>query len=589
MAQRAHFAFRFSLPACLAFVVFVRCDAQEVPPQNVVARVADQYVTTFTDLQQYVKDYGYDLRNRPNPAKAYADALEDMTLNQMKRIDFFALGLDGNTELTQQITRSINEELVVRYYQTQFYEKYINEESMQQAYRKMGREVSYQQVIIGKPGNASRMVMDSLKSLANTIRKRMHKGEEAVTLAREYSRGSTSVTAGPVQQMNWKMSLVDNASYAVFDLRVNEVRLFEGNESFQILRVVNVDTVDVGPYASVKDEIRRALEGRYTDVSYKEFEQAKQRLLDERTVKWNSQSLRQLVQWSNMPRFYQTSYADTFRNALARGRNIVILTSPTTRLDLKQYLRLVNDVLVPGAYDSVDQDELKKFILEAVRTSMIVDKAVALGLGKDVFTPATTSPVLKSGIVRMYNRHEIEDRIPAATEPALKEFYRANQDSLYYQMAKVNVYAIVDARKSAIEGLKEKLGQNIPYEKLAPKVLVKTYIRRRDGTLATYFGNEPPFLAEAAFGLKLNEVAGPVEFEDPAKGKQYALIKCVGVQEAKQLSWSDVQPSIADDFATFHRGEIAQAVRDRLKKKYSVTIYRDVLRKNLLSAGVNPE
>ncbi len=588
MAQRAHLVFRFLLPLCLPFGVFVRCDAQDAPPQNVVARVEEQYITTFSDLAQYVRDYGYDLKNRPNPAKAYADALEDMTLNQMKRIDFFALGLDGNTELTRQITRSINEELVVRYYQTQFYGKYINEESMQQAYRKMGREVSYQQVIIGKPRNASRMVMDSLKALAKTIRKRMDKGEDAGTLAREYSRGSTSVTTGPVQQVNWKMSFSDNASYAVFDLPVDESRLFEGSESFQIVKVVKVDTRDVGPYASVKDEIRQALEGRYADVSYEEFEQAKQNLLDERTAKWNSQSLRQLVRWSNVPRFYQTSYADTFRNALARGRNIVILTSPTTRVDLKEYLRLVNNVLVPGAYDSVDQDELKKFILEAVRTSMIVDKAIALGLGKEVLTPAPTSPVLKSGIVRMYNRHEIEDRIPAATEPALKEFYRANQESLYYQMAKVNVYAIVDARKSAVEGLKETLARNIPFEKLATEVLVKTYIRRRDGTLATYFGNEPPYLAEAAFALKLNEVAGPVEFDDPAKGKQYALIKCVGVQEAKQLSWSDVQPSIADDFATFHRQQITLAVRDRLKKKYSVTIYRDVLRKNMLSAGINP-
>jgi hypothetical protein len=220
---------------------------------------------------------------------------------------------------------------------------------------------------------------------------------------------------------------------------------------------------------------------------------------------------------------------------------------------------------------------------------MIAKKAATLGLENDVFSPGTANPILMSGIVRLYNQHEIEQQLPPATGPALKEFYQANRDSLYYQLAKVNIYAIVNSDRSVLDGLKANLQQNIPFEKLVPHILVKTYVRKRDGTLGTYFGDEPPFLAVAAFNLRLNETAGPIEFVDPAKGTEYALIKCVGVREEKQLSYDDVKKTIAADFANYHRERIAQAIADRLKKKYTVTIYMDVLQKDLMSTGIKPE
>jgi len=218
-----------------------------------------------------------------------------------------------------------------------------------------------------------------------------------------------------------------------------------------------------------------------------------------------------------------------------------------------------------------------------------VDKAKKLGLEKDVFTPETTNPVLSNGILRLYDRHEIVEQVPPATEQALKEFYQVNKDSLYYQLAKVNIYAAVDSNKGVVDGMKEKLNQNVPFEKLAPRILVITYIRERDGTLKTYFGDEPPLLAEAAFKLKLNEVAGPVEYVDPASGKQYALIKCIGIRDEKQLSYDDARKTISDDFATYHRERIGQSVRERLKKKYAVTIYNDVLQRMFSFLGISPQ
>jgi hypothetical protein len=119
---------------------------------------------------------------------------------------------------------------------------------------------------------------------------------------------------------------------------------------------------------------------------------------------------------------------------------------------------------------------------------------------------------------------------------------------LFYQLAKVNIYALVDSSRSAIEKMKQKLDQGVPFEKLASTILVKTFIRQRDGGIDSYLSNEPPDLGETAFKLRLFETAGPIEYKDTANVRQYALIKCMHIREEKQLTYSDVKKHYCNRF-----------------------------------------
>jgi hypothetical protein len=590
MMRRLHRLSNFSFQIFLAVLFFMNCNAQDTSQENIIARIDGKYTISFADLQQYVYDSNLIYRYRKDKAKAYYKAVEDKIVNQLKLIDFFALGLNNNTELMQSIRRTINEELVIEYYETQFHDKYVNEDSMKSAYKEMGKEVVYQQIVLAKPKNASQKNLASLKSLANSIKTRVHNGGDFAELAKKYSQDVGSSRPGYfMPPLNWKMSFLSNLNYIIFHLAANEVRIIESRESIYIVRIAKINRIDVQPYENVKEDIRRTLDERYADFSYQEFERTKKNLVDEKTLKWNPRALKQLARWSSIPHFYQTGYSDTLRDAISHGRNFTILTHSKGQVDLSEYLRLLNDVLIWGKATSINVDDMKKYILEAVRTDMIVKKAHTLNLEKAIFNPETKNPVLRNQIARLYDRHEIEDRIPVATEKALKDFYEANKDSLYYQLAKVNIYVVIDSSKKVINEAKHKLEQNVPFEKLAREIFVKTYVRGPDGTLDTYFENEPPYLGEAAFGLKLYETAGPIEYNDTAKGRQYALIKCMAIREAKQLTYDDVKKTIADDFVNYHRNKIAQSVEEQLKKKYVVNIYKDVLRQALLQIGINPQ
>jgi hypothetical protein len=590
MTNRVRFLLRSSLLGFLTLTALISCRAQDTSQQSIIARIDGKYTISFAEVQQYLYDAHLVYKYRKDRAKAYQIAVDEKIVNQLKLIDFFALGLNKDAELFQGVRRVINEELVVRYYETQFYGKYVNEDAMRSAYADMGKEVTYQQIALVKPEHASQKELASLRSRADSIRDAISNGADIAAVAKLYAQDPGSSRLGePKPLMTWKMSLSSNLNSTIFHLAPGDVRIIESKESLSIVKVAEVRTISVPPYELAKEDIRRALDQRYADVSLREFERTKKGLIDEKTLAWNRKALQQLTRWSSIPRFYETGYQDTLRNAISRGKNLTVLTYSNRKVDLSEYLRLLNDVLKWGNVNPVTVDNIKKYILEAVRTDILVKKANALNLEKDIFNARTKNPVLRNEILRLYDVHEIEDRIPAATDKALRDFYAAHKDSLFYQLAKVNLYAVIDASKKVIEEAKLKLEQNVPFEKLAPEIFVKTYVRGRDGSYDTFLADEPPYLADIAFKLKLYETAGPIEYTDTARGRQYALVKCVGIREEKQLSYEDVKATISTVFMKYHRDELTELTHDRLKQKYTVTVYTDVLNREMAAVGIKQQ
>ncbi len=587
MTHSARFLLRSSLPGLLALTVLMNGRAQDTSRQSIIARIDGKYTISFADIEQYLYDSHLIYKYRKNKAKAYQKAVDEKIVNQLKLIDFFALGLDKNAELLQGSKREISEELAVRYYETQFYGKYVNEDSLRSAYREIGKEVVYQQIAFPKPKSPSQKDLTSLRLRARSVMDTLRNGADFAEVAKAYPPPKGSSRPGEfMPPLTWKMSLLSNFNYTVFHLATGVVHIIESKESISVVKVAAVRKTDVPPYENVKEEIRKALDQKYSDISLQEFERTKENLIDEKTLTWNPKALQQLERWSSIPHFYEAGYSDTLRKAISRGRNLVIVRYAKGKVDFSEYLRLLNDVLLWGNVSPITQDNIKKYVLEALRTDILVKKANALNLGKDIFNAQTKNPVLRNEILRLYDHHEIEARIPAATDQALKDFYEAHKDSLFYQLAKVNIYAVIDSSRKVVDAAKQKLEENVPFEKLAPEIFVKTYVRGRDGTLDTFLEDEPPYLGEAAFKLKLHEIAGPIEYVDSAKGRQYALVKCVAIREEKQLSYEEVGTTISAVFKKHYRDEITEATQDRLRKKYTVTVYTDVLNRELAAVGI---
>ncbi len=568
----------------------VRTHAQENVPQNIIAQIDDGYAIHFPELLKQVNDYNYLLLYKITKTHAFDSALHNLLYDRLKVIDFFDRGLNANEAELNKFRRSINEELVIQYYSSEFQNKLVGDQSVREAYEAMKKEVVYQQIVLNKPEYASSKELNDLDSVARDIKRKADRGRDFTELVRQYSRDAESLrTNGVMPAINWKQSLTNPMSSDVFNLAVGKTQILEDGRSFHIVKVLRIDQKKVEPFELVKDDIRKSLEERYQALSAQRFDSTKKAFIDEKKVTWYKEGLQQVLQASHIPQAGQVSYADTLRNRLSQGYNPLILRYPQGAVDLKEYLRLYEEVLAFNPSSSLREVDLKKYVLEAVRTNSMVTKAKRLGLEKTIFNQKTNNPVIRNQIIRMYDREVIDGQIPQPTEQALKEFYETNKDSLFYQLAKVNIYAIVDSSKGYIDELKHKLDQHTPYEKLAPELLVRTFIRKRDGVIASYLFTEPPFLGEAALTLKPSETAGPIEYFDPKKGKQYALIKCIAAQAEKQLTYNEVEKTITAKFTEFHRARIAAMVQDQLEKKHSIIIYHDVLKKDLSLIGINEQ
>ncbi len=552
--------------------------------QDTVAIVGAGNAITFGELRTRVHDRSYDRMYETKPRDvAFKVCLGDMIADQLKRIDFFALGLQHDSTLLQGNRRIISEELSIQYYEREYLRKYVNAKAIHDAYAKMKREVVCRRFFVDSTAIDRTKAHDSFMGIAEKLEKERAQGksyDELVATCRRWlaGRGNTGVT----DTVTWKKSLGNESSAIIFGLNAGSVRILMSPMSLEIVEITKIRNIPVKPFAEVQDEIYNTLRQMYAYKSFDEYKEARAKLIDEKSVRWNTEGLDKVFSWANSPRFFGGLYADTLAKALADGRNFTILRYRDGTVDVKGFLRLLNDVLILPNRAHYSIADLKTYFLEALRSDKVLKKARALGLEADIFNANTRDPDLKDRIVILYNRREIESKVPPLTEARAREFYAANKDSLYYQLAKSYVYAIITPDKKRIDSLWQMHEQGAPFEKLSHNYFVKGFVRDRgDSIIRSSSSSETPFLGKAAFALTLNQVAGPIRYEDPNQGTQYAIIKCVEQHPEKQLTFDEAQKSMPNDFKQYEMKRIEEKTVERLKAKYGFTIYDDVLTRNL--------
>lgn len=570
----------------LCFITNLFIQGQPYIYNTVVAEIDTLHLVTFDDVQAYVNEYHFPYLYRPI-GKGYFAALDQIITKRLKVIDFFRKELDKKSKSLKNIRRIIAEELVNEYYKTQYYDKYINDSTIRKAYEEFGKVILYQQIILKKEENISQQSLDSLRSFADSIRKMAESGIEFETLVKKYSQEiNTTKNIGTVLSMNWEQSYFDNVKFAIFNIPKNTIYIIEDEQNLYIVKVIDIQYVEKEPYDFVKEKIKKTLELQYVPKAMAEFQLELQKLVDEKTIQWDTKGLEQIVKWSSFPKFYEQAYKDTIQRAIASGRNFLIAQLPKQKIDLKKYLYLLNDVLMIRKQTNITEYDIKEYIREAVSMDIVLQKALAMRLDKKILGPFTDNYVLVDEITKLYDQEVIEKQIPPKTEKALKLFYESNKDSLYYQLAEVIIYIALAPDTSTITEFKKRLDAGIPFEKVDRRVLVRKIIRDRDGTLRPEKSDVSIELAKAAFTLQLNEVAGPIEYYDSENGKKYALIKCIKIKEEKQLTYDDVKDRLVNDYKNFHREKIKEKVRNQLMKQFNVKIYTDRLKDCLVAMKI---
>ncbi len=540
---------------------------------SIVVKYADKYTFKIAELNKYIVDWLYHKKYKTRE-EVYRNALHDMLINQLKRMDFFDRGLDNDTNLIKSISRVVNEELVAEYFKSQYLNKYTTEENVKNVYSTMGRKIVYRQIELVKSENITPQQLDSLEKKALQIKLEIEKGKDFNGLIKKYSSNNIA----SMQQVDWKQALLDPVANVVFKLNEGDVRIINTPNSLKIVEITEVQSVNIPPFEVAKSEISTYLKNISYTPAYEEFENDKIKLIDENKLTWDTTALEQIAFWSYTPDFYEDKYSQVLSEEIKKGNNKIILKYDDLSVDYKKFIYLLDNILILKSNGNITAGTLKNFLLEALRTEMIVKEAERLNLKKNIFNAFTDDIVLKNQIVYLYNQAVIESKIPSVTEQAIYDFYMKHKDDLYYQLEKRNIFVVVFTSKEEAEEAYKKINDGIPFEKVKGSYLVKTYTKERNGEIKSLRKEEKPLFGKIAFTLKESEVTKPIEFTEENQ-KKYALIKCYKIRPEKQLTFEEAKDSVIEDYKNYHRNEIKQEVEKYLMKKYNPMVNEEVMKK----------
>lgn len=578
----------FTAVGLLQLLILSGCAAQSAsPPQGeqTVAVIADDVEITFGQLQKFAVDRFYD-GSSVDRAGSYRRALDRMIVNEMRWRDFFAHGLHDDADLVKRIGRTLNEELVLVYFQTKYVEPYVNETAIEEAHQLMGRAVHFEQVYIPRAGPDD-ADLDALRSRLEDAASELAATGDAEGVAQRLRESTGAhVIPGRGEPVTWYRSLASRVEEVIFDLPVGATRAFESDDAFSIVRVVDVETRPVPSLAQVRDQIVDALRNRYMPYVVEQYEEEKDRLIDSSGVQWHDAGVDRIVRWGRDDGFFERAYGNVIEEELRAGNNFSIVTIEDRLIDLEEYKRLLDEVLIMRSGESIDVDDVQGHILEAVRTEMIADRARELGLHRRILHPDSDNPVIRNRLVWLYDQHFIENSLPAPDEALLRDFYESNTDSLFYQFETINSYVLRSTDREEAEQWMAQIQDGVDLEAVTGSYLVRSFYRNHDGAIQSLYSIEPPYLGEAVFGLSDGEVDGPVEYTSAEGTTYYAVVKNANYRSARVLEFDEVASRVPSAFRDYHWNRMEAELHKDLRNRYSYRINEEVLVRELEARNI---
>jgi hypothetical protein len=575
---------RSPLSSLLAFipVLFLAgCSARSAPgPQDaaVVAVVNEDTEITFAELQEFAVARFFDGSSADRPG-SYRRALDRMIMDEVRWLDFFERDLHRDRDLLRQMGRVLNEELALVYFQKEFVDRYINEESIQNAHRSMARAVHTAQIYVPKSegedfGAIRRMLADAETELAE--------GADPRIIADRLTEAlSVNVIAGAGEPVTWSRSLTNEVEQVLFETPVGGTHTFESDDAFMLARVTEVENLPLPALPQVRDRIVESLRHRYIPHAVSEYEQEKARLVDASAVEWNPRALTQLLTWARTDRFFERDYQEIIDAELSRENNFLIATTEDRRIDLAEYKRLVDEVLTMTSGIALEMEDIQGHILEALRVEKIAQRARERGLERFILNPETDNAVIKNRVVRLYDQRMIASQLPVQDETALRAFFEANTDSLFYQFETVNAFILQteDAGQAADWASQIESGRDL--ETVTGSYLVRSFYRGHDGDIRSLYSTEPPYLGSVAFDMAEGEVRGPVEYKDVNGTTYYAMIKNDAHRTARVREYEEVSDRLPREFRRYHWSRLEEELRRDLQSRYAWRINEAVLERQL--------
>ena len=560
-------------------VILTNCSNIQHREADIVASVKGIGDISFNELQNHYRDYQFDLKYRDNPKQGYQEALQSLVLFKRKVADFKKEEMYENKKLMNPIQRYVNEEIRRIYFEEEYLGKYINEASITSYYQLMNKEITYQQLVLNKFHNQNSNSETNVKSRIDQILSEINSGTDFDILVSRYSEDITNNNNGLMPPINWRNGWLNSTNRAISSMNIGDIEVLESESMYYIIKISDIKIVDIPQLNDIRPTIIKNLREQYLDRALQEFAFMEDNIVDTKDFKWNEEAVKEITNWSKDDSFFLGRYKDTINKAINLSNNKTIISNNLEEIKYDDLLYFLNDILIPGIEKDISENDLKNYIVEAIRTDLIIKKAKDLGYDEKILTGNATD-ALEFQYQKIYTIENVDNKIPTANDTFLKEFYNEHKDSLLYQYALTSIYVKLFYEKSEALKMIENINAGESFEQAANRTYkVKSFIKNKEGKISSYYSKEEPILGNIAFEMEPNEIIGPINTYELGIQK-FAVIKSSRKIEEKVPTFNEIE-NLEKLFEAYYREQLNQRVKDVLASKYPVITFDDIISKNI--------
>ena len=560
-------------------VILTNCSNIQQREADIVASVKGIGDISFNELQNHYRDYQFDLKYRDNPKQGYQEALQSLVLFKRKVADFKKEEMYENKKLMNPIQRYVNEEIRRLYFEEEYLGKYINEASITSYYQLMNKEITYQQLVLNKFHNQNSNSETNVKSRIDQILSEINSGTDFDILVSRYSEDITNNNNGLMPPINWRNGWLNSTNRAISSMNIGDIEVLESESMYYIIKISDIKIIDIPQLNDIRPTIIKNLREQYLDRALQEFAFMEDNIVDTKDFKWNEEAVKEITNWSKDDSFFLGKYKDTINEAINLSNNKTIISNNLEEIKYDDLLYFLNDILIPGIEKDISENDLKNYIVEAIRTDLIIKKAKDLGYDEKILTGNATD-ALEFQYQKIYTIENVDNKIPTANDTFLKEFYNEHKDSLLYQYALTSIYVKLFYEKSEALKMIENINAGESFEQAANRTYkVKSFIKNKEGKISSYYSKEEPILGNIAFEMEPNEIIGPINTYELGIQK-FAVIKSSRKIEEKVPTFNEIE-NLEKLFEAYYREQLNQRVKDVLASKYPVITFDDIISKNI--------
>ena len=560
-------------------VILTNCSNIQHREADIVASVKGIGDISFNELQNHYRDYQFDLKYRDNPKQGYQEALQSLVLFKRKVADFKKEEMYENKKLMNPIQRYVNEEIRRLYFEEEYLGKYINEASITSYYQLMNKEITYQQLELNKFHNQNSNSETNVKSRIDQILSEINSGTDFDILISRYSEDITNNNNGLMPPINWRNGWLNSTNRAISSMNIGDIEVLESESMYYIIKISDIKIIDIPQLNDIRPTIIKNLREQYLDRALQEFAFMEDNIVDTKDFKWNEEAVKEITNWSKDDSFFLGRYKDTINEAINLSNNKTIISNNLEEIKYDDLLYFLNDILIPGIEKDISENDLKNYIVEAIRTDLIIKKAKDLGYDEKILTGNATD-ALEFQYQKIYTIENVDNKIPTANDTFLKEFYNEHKDSLLYQYALTSIYVKLFYEKSEALKMIENINAGESFEQAANRTYkVKSFIKNKEGKISSYYSKEEPILGNIAFEMEPNEIIGPINTYELGIQK-FAVIKSSRKIEEKVPTFNEIE-NLEKLFEAYYREQLNQRVKDVLASKYPVITFDDIISKNI--------